>query len=197
MQYASDATMTIVFTCSQPSLVVFYDTMQGIHSVWALRKVTSDVSVQGGHVENSNGKFCLLSSQHSVPCFHQERSAVLPHPADPVGMPLGLIAPGFMTSHLRKISCPESAVGSGAYGLGTGTGSGCAALLINDNPFLNFCQNFDSKEELAVLCCCVAPILMYVFDCSALHSHPTRLATLSPGLHSRAHSPISSMAALR
>lgn len=125
VQYASDATMTIVFTCSQPSLVVFYDTVQGIHSVWALRKVTSD-----------------------------ERSAVLPHPADPVGMPLGLIAPGCLTSHLRKISCPESAVGTGAYGLGSGTGS------------------------------------------SALHNHPTRLATLSPGLHSRAHSPISSMAAL-
>lgn len=70
VQYASDATMTIVFTCSHPSLVVFYDTVQGIHSIWALRKVTSDVSVRGGHVENSKGKFCLLSSQHSVPCCH-------------------------------------------------------------------------------------------------------------------------------
>lgn len=125
VQYASDATMTVVFTCCQPSLVVFYDTVQGIHSVWALRKVTSEVRVQGCHVENSNERSCLMSSQHSVPCCHQERSAVLPHPADPVGMPLGLVAPGFMTSHLRKISCPESTVGTGAYGLGSGTGSGC------------------------------------------------------------------------
>lgn len=43
VQYASDATMTIVFSCCQPSLVVSYDTVQAIHSVWVLRKVTSDV----------------------------------------------------------------------------------------------------------------------------------------------------------
>lgn len=82
-----------------------------------------------GHVKNSNGKFCVLSSQLCVPCHHQERSAVLPHPADPVGMPMGLIAPGCLTSHLRKISGPESAVGTGAYSLGSGTGSRCAASL--------------------------------------------------------------------
>lgn len=44
MQYASDSTMKIVFTSSQPSIVVTYDTVQGIHTVWALRKVTHDVS---------------------------------------------------------------------------------------------------------------------------------------------------------
>lgn len=44
VQYASDATMKIVFTCCQPSVVVSYDTVQGIHSVWILRKVTPDVS---------------------------------------------------------------------------------------------------------------------------------------------------------
>lgn len=43
MQYASDATMTIVFSCCQPSLVVSYDTVQATHSVWVLRKVTPDV----------------------------------------------------------------------------------------------------------------------------------------------------------
>lgn len=43
MQYAADATMTIVFSCCQPSLVVSYDTVQATHSVWVLRKVTSDV----------------------------------------------------------------------------------------------------------------------------------------------------------
>lgn len=36
--------MKIVFSCCQPSVVVSYDTVQGIHSVWALRKVTHDVS---------------------------------------------------------------------------------------------------------------------------------------------------------
>lgn len=44
VQYASDSTMKIVFSCCQPSVVVSYDTVQGIHSVWALRKVTHDVS---------------------------------------------------------------------------------------------------------------------------------------------------------
>uniref|UniRef100_A0A8C9YDJ7 Anaphase-promoting complex subunit 1 n=1 Tax=Sander lucioperca TaxID=283035 RepID=A0A8C9YDJ7_SANLU len=66
VQYASDATMKIVFSCCQPSVVVSYDTVQGIHSVWALRKVTQDVN--------------------------------------PVGTPLGLMASGLLTSHLRNIS---------------------------------------------------------------------------------------------
>uniref|UniRef100_A0A672FSP0 Anaphase-promoting complex subunit 1 n=1 Tax=Salarias fasciatus TaxID=181472 RepID=A0A672FSP0_SALFA len=44
VQYLSDCTMKIVFTCCQPSIVVSYDTLQGTHAVWALRKVTNDVS---------------------------------------------------------------------------------------------------------------------------------------------------------
>lgn len=44
VQYVSDSTMKLVFTCCQPSIVVSYDTVQGIHTVWALRKVTHDVS---------------------------------------------------------------------------------------------------------------------------------------------------------
>lgn len=44
VQYVSDSAMKIVFTCCQPSIVVSYDTVQGIHSVWTLRKVTHDVS---------------------------------------------------------------------------------------------------------------------------------------------------------
>lgn len=92
VQYVSDSTMKMVFTCSQPSILVSYDTVQGIHSVWALRKVT-----------------------------HDERSAVLRCPAEPVGTPLGLMASGFLTSHLRNISRLDSPGGSGAPGPGTGT----------------------------------------------------------------------------
>uniref|UniRef100_A0A671WIS7 Anaphase promoting complex subunit 1 n=1 Tax=Sparus aurata TaxID=8175 RepID=A0A671WIS7_SPAAU len=83
VQYASDSTMKIVFSCSQPSLIVSYDTLQGIHSVWALRKVTPD-----------------------------ERSSVLRCAADPCGTPLGLMASGFLTSHLRNISRLDSPVGT-------------------------------------------------------------------------------------
>uniref|UniRef100_A0A3Q0RVK0 Anaphase-promoting complex subunit 1 n=1 Tax=Amphilophus citrinellus TaxID=61819 RepID=A0A3Q0RVK0_AMPCI len=87
VQYVSDSTMKLVFTCCQPSIVVSYDTVQGIHSVWALRKVT-----------------------------HDERSTVLRCPAEPVGTPLSLMASGFLTSHLRNISRLDSPGGSGATG---------------------------------------------------------------------------------
>nr|XP_046257770.1 anaphase-promoting complex subunit 1 isoform X2 [Scatophagus argus] len=138
VQYASDATMKVVFSCCQPSLVVSYDTVQGIHSVWALRKVTPD-----------------------------ERSSVLRCPADPVGTPLGLMASGFLTSHLRNISRLDSPGGSGAPGLGPGTGTSCA---VGTSSPLHY---------------------------SALHSHQSRMTTSSPSLHSRVHSPsISNMAAL-
>ncbi|XP_028982960.1 anaphase-promoting complex subunit 1 isoform X2 [Betta splendens] len=61
-QYMSDCTMKIVFSCSQPSIVVSYDTLQGIHSVWFLRKVT-----------------------------HEERSTVLQCPAETAGTPLNFL----------------------------------------------------------------------------------------------------------
>uniref|UniRef100_A0AAX7SKU4 Anaphase-promoting complex subunit 1 n=1 Tax=Astatotilapia calliptera TaxID=8154 RepID=A0AAX7SKU4_ASTCA len=87
VQYVSDSAMKIVFTCCQPSIVVSYDTVQGIHSVWTLRKVT-----------------------------HDERSTVLRCPAEPVGTPLGLMASGFLTSHLRNVSRHDSPGGTGPSG---------------------------------------------------------------------------------
>uniref|UniRef100_UPI0037E7A35D anaphase-promoting complex subunit 1 n=1 Tax=Semicossyphus pulcher TaxID=241346 RepID=UPI0037E7A35D len=95
VQYASDATMKIAFSCCQPSLVVFYDTVQGIHSVWALRKVT-----------------------------HDERSTVLRCPSEPVSTPLGLMASGVLTSHLRNISRLDSPGGSGPTGTSCAVGAG-------------------------------------------------------------------------
>ncbi|XP_006783633.1 anaphase-promoting complex subunit 1 [Neolamprologus brichardi] len=94
VQYVSDSAMKIVFTCCQPSIVVSYDTVQGIHSVWTLRKVT-----------------------------HDERSTVLRCPAEPVGTPLGLMASGFLTSHLRNVSRLDSPGGTGPSGHGLGTGT--------------------------------------------------------------------------
>lgn len=87
IQYVTDASMKIVFSCCQPSVVVSYDTVQGTHSVWALRRVTQD-----------------------------ERSTVLRCSVDPVGTPLGLMASGLLTSHLRNISRLDSPGGSGATG---------------------------------------------------------------------------------
>ncbi|XP_037553834.1 anaphase-promoting complex subunit 1 [Nematolebias whitei] len=96
VQYMSDSTMKIVFTCCQPSIVVSYDTVQGAHTVWALRKVTQD-----------------------------ERSTVLQNLTDPVGTPLGLMSSSFPTSHLRNISHLDSPVGSGTTVIGFGSGSSC------------------------------------------------------------------------
>ncbi|XP_061600875.1 anaphase-promoting complex subunit 1 isoform X1 [Cololabis saira] len=97
VQYVSDSTMNIVFTCCQPSIVVSYDTIQGIHSVWALRKVTND-----------------------------ERFTVLRCPTESAGTPLNLISSGILTSHLRHISRLDSPGGSGATGHGPGIGASCA-----------------------------------------------------------------------
>ncbi|KAF3708026.1 Anaphase-promoting complex subunit 1 [Channa argus] len=96
VQYVSDSTMKIVFSCSEPSIVVSYDIAQGIHSVWALRKVT-----------------------------HDERSAVLQIPSEAGGTPLGVLASGFLTSLLSKVSRLDPSGGIGATGLGSGTGTSC------------------------------------------------------------------------
>lgn len=77
--YMSDSNMNIVFSCCQPSILVCYDSAQGIHTVWTLRTVT-----------------------------HHERSVVLRCPVQQSGSPLGLKAPGFQTSHLRNISRLDS-----------------------------------------------------------------------------------------
>ncbi|XP_054654988.1 anaphase-promoting complex subunit 1 isoform X1 [Dunckerocampus dactyliophorus] len=83
VEYMSDSMMKIVFTCCQPSIVVSYDTVQGTHSVWSLRKVT-----------------------------HEERSTVLRCPAEPFSGPLGFLATDFLMSHLRNYSRLDSPGGS-------------------------------------------------------------------------------------
>ncbi|XP_012733859.2 anaphase-promoting complex subunit 1 isoform X1 [Fundulus heteroclitus] len=93
VQYVSDPNMKIVFTCCQPSIVISYDTVQGTHTVWALRKVTQD-----------------------------ERSTVLRCPTEPAGTPMSLMASGFLTSHLRNASHLDSPGGCGAMGLSSAAG---------------------------------------------------------------------------
>nr|XP_061821876.1 anaphase-promoting complex subunit 1 [Nerophis lumbriciformis] len=83
VEYMSDTTMKIVFACCQPSIVVSYDTVQGTHSVWSLRKVT-----------------------------HEERSTLLRCPAEPFSGPLGFLATDFLMSHLRNFSRLDSPGGS-------------------------------------------------------------------------------------
>lgn len=213
VQYACDSTMKVVFTSSQPSIVVSYDPMQGTHSVWALRKVTHDV---GELPEvHKNRRLCSCWFEY----FHQERSTVLRYPTEPGGTLLGLMASGFLTSHLRNTSRLDSPGGCGAAG-GPGTGSRCRKARF---LFLYLTQYFtllDPVFELwqvvflhaDALICCLKACLIFPFvllflssfavgsplHYSALHSHQSRIVTSSPGVHSRVHSPsISNMAALR
>ncbi|XP_061646236.1 anaphase-promoting complex subunit 1 [Phyllopteryx taeniolatus] len=138
VDYMSDSSTRIVFTCCRPSIVVSYDSVQGTHSVWSLRKVT-----------------------------HEERSTVLSCLSKPFGEPLGFLATGFLMSHLRSHSRPDSPCGSKASRFNPGVG-GSGAVATN-SP------------------------LHY----STLHSHQNRILMSSPAIHSRVHSPgISKMAAL-
>ena len=49
MQYVVDHAMKIVFLHTDPSIVMTYDTVQGLHSVWALRRVKTEVRVKASH----------------------------------------------------------------------------------------------------------------------------------------------------
>ncbi|KAL2083271.1 hypothetical protein ACEWY4_021044 [Coilia grayii] len=42
VQYVSDSTIRVVFTSCSPSIIMTYDTLQCIHTVWLLRKVTAE-----------------------------------------------------------------------------------------------------------------------------------------------------------
>uniref|UniRef100_A0A3B3C1J0 Anaphase-promoting complex subunit 1 n=1 Tax=Oryzias melastigma TaxID=30732 RepID=A0A3B3C1J0_ORYME len=122
VQYACDSTMKVVFTSSQPSIVVSYDPMQGTHSVWALRKVTHDV--------------------------------VLRYPTEPGGTLLGLMASGFLTSHLRNTSRLDSPGGCGAAG-GPGTGSSALhshqSRIVTSSPGVHSRVHSPSISNMAAL----------------------------------------------
>ncbi|XP_051781384.1 anaphase-promoting complex subunit 1 isoform X2 [Erpetoichthys calabaricus] len=42
IQYVSDSTLRIVFTSCEPSIIMTYDTVQYLHTIWTLRKVRSE-----------------------------------------------------------------------------------------------------------------------------------------------------------
>ncbi|XP_056423181.1 anaphase-promoting complex subunit 1 [Hyla sarda] len=82
VQYVSDHTLRIVFTNADPSIVMTYDTVQGSHTVWALRKVKSE-----------------------------EQSAVLKYP-DQLGTPQHGMMNSSLTAHLRSVSKGDSPTAS-------------------------------------------------------------------------------------
>lgn len=45
VQYVADYTLRIVFLNAEPSIVMTYDTVQSLHTVWALRRVKPEVQI--------------------------------------------------------------------------------------------------------------------------------------------------------
>ena len=48
VQYVADHTLRIVFLSADPSIVMTYDTVQSLHTVWALRRVKPEVPIPWG-----------------------------------------------------------------------------------------------------------------------------------------------------
>ncbi|XP_063299741.1 anaphase-promoting complex subunit 1 isoform X2 [Pelobates fuscus] len=82
VQYVSDNTMRIVFTSTEPSIVMTYDTVQGSHTVWALRKVKPE-----------------------------EQNSVLKYP-DQLGTPQHGMINSSLAAHLRSVSKADSPTAS-------------------------------------------------------------------------------------
>ncbi|KAJ8248603.1 hypothetical protein GJAV_G00243760 [Gymnothorax javanicus] len=78
VQYVSDSTLRIVFSSCEPSIIMTYDTVQCTHTVWALRRVTSE-----------------------------EQALVLKCPQQ-AATPQNMMAPSFLSTHLRNVSKLES-----------------------------------------------------------------------------------------
>ncbi|KAF2987790.1 hypothetical protein EK904_015203 [Melospiza melodia maxima] len=82
VQYVADPTLRIVFLSADPSIVMTYDTVQSLHTVWALRRVKPE-----------------------------EQSLVLKFP-DQGGTPQHMATSSSLTAHLRSLSKGDSPGGS-------------------------------------------------------------------------------------
>ncbi|XP_036402941.1 anaphase-promoting complex subunit 1 [Megalops cyprinoides] len=78
VQYVSDSTLRIVFSSCEPSFIMTYDTVQCMHTVWALRKATPE-----------------------------EKSTVLKYPVQ-VAPSQNVMAPSCLSTHLRNVSKLDS-----------------------------------------------------------------------------------------
>uniref|UniRef100_A0A8C3XYI1 Anaphase-promoting complex subunit 1 n=1 Tax=Catharus ustulatus TaxID=91951 RepID=A0A8C3XYI1_CATUS len=82
VQYVADHTLRIVFLSAEPSIVMTYDTVQSLHTVWALRRVKPE-----------------------------EQSLVLKFP-EQAGTPQHMATSSSLTAHLRSLSKGDSPGGS-------------------------------------------------------------------------------------
>ncbi|XP_069743780.1 anaphase-promoting complex subunit 1 [Narcine bancroftii] len=82
VQYVADYTLKIVFSSTAPSIILTYDTVQCLHTVWALRKIKTE-----------------------------EQSTVLRNPGTS-GTPQQIATSSSLTAHLRSVSKGESPIAS-------------------------------------------------------------------------------------
>ncbi|XP_042188990.1 anaphase-promoting complex subunit 1 [Callorhinchus milii] len=82
IQYVADHTLKIVFSCSKPSIIMTYDTIQCLHTVWTLRKIKME-----------------------------EQNTLLRYPGAS-GTPQNVATSSSLTAHLRSVSKGESPTAS-------------------------------------------------------------------------------------
>ncbi|XP_019719671.1 anaphase-promoting complex subunit 1 [Hippocampus comes] len=122
VEYMSDSATKIVFTCCRPSIVVSYDSEQGTHSVWSLRRVTCE-----------------------------ERSSVLNCVTEPFTEPLGFLATSFLMSHLRNHSRLDSPSSSKATRLNPAVGASHQNRILMSSPAMQTRIHSPGISKMAAL----------------------------------------------
>lgn len=126
VQYVVDPAVKIVFLNIDPSIVMTYDAVQNVHSLWTLRRVKPEVRVTeaASSVRESESwtrvhfwgqlsfhSLCILIVYFSHSLWLKEENAVLKFP-EQAGTLQNIATSSSLTAHLRSLSKGESPVAS-------------------------------------------------------------------------------------
>ncbi|XP_072533589.1 anaphase-promoting complex subunit 1 isoform X3 [Salminus brasiliensis] len=84
LQYVSDSTLRVVFSCEEPSIIVTYDALQCTHTVWALRKVTPEEQSTVLKYPGQDGPTQTPAAAHSFLGAHLRNVTRLDSPGSPL-----------------------------------------------------------------------------------------------------------------
>uniref|UniRef100_A0A8B9HCQ8 Anaphase-promoting complex subunit 1 n=1 Tax=Astyanax mexicanus TaxID=7994 RepID=A0A8B9HCQ8_ASTMX len=84
LQYVSDSSLRVVFSCENPSIIVTYDTLQCTHTVWALRKVTPEEQTTVLKCPGPDGPAQTPAAAHSFLGTHLRNVTRLDSPGSPL-----------------------------------------------------------------------------------------------------------------
>ncbi|XP_077996954.1 anaphase-promoting complex subunit 1-like [Glandiceps talaboti] len=141
--YVTDQTQNIVFTSVKPSLVVTYDSLVGTHSVWTLRKATSEEGNNASRLTGTTGysqtqSFTYQSSSSGLLHGLMTRSS---HSQLNLTSQSPSRSSPFRSQHSSRISSPASRMLSPAV-------THMAAMSRSQSPSLHF-SNFSSMSPSA------------------------------------------------